>query len=912
MALFNIYGNSYFFFDYRGTGDTYFLSVWNDGNDSIEVYEYPSPPSDPNIGGVLSSGGFNLPPEVIGTADTSIDLPYQFCEGAALNNFRPQQEFPYANRVVTPNSPVCTVTVCDLVIVQPIAITNESSLGAADGTATITATSSNGTLSYSLNDIDYQSSNFFSGLTEGIYTVYVKDTSNCKQTAQFEIQIAFAFGEKFRAEFFDSRNQAYLIKFLESGYTGATSEVQLAGIPVTHRFNNKNDEKFAPIKTTGVRINLKSITNYEFTDFFNSEDYRGKVEIYSKSEVTATGLTMTFDVGASTITFTEARGAYNVGDFLKFSGSASNDDVPFRITAISGGATVFAVDPPPLSDETAEDILVAQESLSNLFFQGFIVASIYTEEYKGTPYNVSVEATDGLSQLKNEPFDNVDGSVIDGEKSLLEIVRFCLDKIPDSDSLGFHEAINIYEGNMEQAAIDSTLAQTYINAQAYEGLNCYQVLEDICKAFSCRFFQWDGNWHFQNWYNAQDAQTVQRYNYQKTSTTSEVRDASLVMTSANVSRDLLVRWVNQDGNLEVRDAYKDASIKNDLKLNDSLIYNGFGDGFWVTDSQLQNWTNNVGIQKRGVAGEEENTAVSILGGVTAFGSAGFLKSDIFPLDLSTGASGSRIVVKFEYKVQTQTAFSESSSYAINYRLQFGSFYSKNNGFWSNSTDQITINGNEFDTFVQHEKTFFFIPAISDSFSITFYQGVSAYYDIEEIQIKDLSVQFFPNSVKAQATTTYTVENIAYKSKQEGAQLETIAGDGLNVSGKKTLYRSALLLSDGTNTQNWTSRGEGQSLPLLELTLNNLMGQYSRPWQKLTGTIETTLLKPFSSVTDPSNPGRVFFVNGWEWDVKNNRFNIELVESVQGTAFGENLNFRLLEDGTIRLLEFNGARLLEDN
>lgn len=71
------------------------------------------------------------------------------------------------------------VNICDLAI-NYIAINDpESAPGAADGQITINATSSYPPVQYSLDNVNFQSSPIFSGLTDGLKTVYVKDANGC-------------------------------------------------------------------------------------------------------------------------------------------------------------------------------------------------------------------------------------------------------------------------------------------------------------------------------------------------------------------------------------------------------------------------------------------------------------------------------------------------------------------------------------------------------------------------------------------------------------------------------------------------------------------------------------------------------------------------------------------------------------
>lgn len=80
------------------------------------------------------------------------------------------------------SSTIQTVTVstsgCNLIIsnVAPTACTNPNN---NDGTITVTASTSAMPIQYSLDNLTFQSNNVFTGLTPGVYTIYVKDAANC-------------------------------------------------------------------------------------------------------------------------------------------------------------------------------------------------------------------------------------------------------------------------------------------------------------------------------------------------------------------------------------------------------------------------------------------------------------------------------------------------------------------------------------------------------------------------------------------------------------------------------------------------------------------------------------------------------------------------------------------------------------
>ncbi len=75
---------------------------------------------------------------------------------------------------------------CDLALT--VVSTNETSQGANNGTATLSATTTFTPALYSLNGIDYSSSTFFNNLSPGNYVAYAKDANECTKQVTFSIE----------------------------------------------------------------------------------------------------------------------------------------------------------------------------------------------------------------------------------------------------------------------------------------------------------------------------------------------------------------------------------------------------------------------------------------------------------------------------------------------------------------------------------------------------------------------------------------------------------------------------------------------------------------------------------------------------------------------------------------------------
>jgi len=95
-------------------------------------------------------------------------------------------KFQIDNVGTVPN-PAPPVNSCDLVINYINIDDPESAPGAADGQITVNATSSYGPVMYSLDNVTFQSSSTFTGLTGGVKTLYVTDANGCSSTSTITV-----------------------------------------------------------------------------------------------------------------------------------------------------------------------------------------------------------------------------------------------------------------------------------------------------------------------------------------------------------------------------------------------------------------------------------------------------------------------------------------------------------------------------------------------------------------------------------------------------------------------------------------------------------------------------------------------------------------------------------------------------
>jgi hypothetical protein len=225
---------------------------------------------------------------------------YSFCSGTTLNWFQIIDSFPtfpFAERKTTANSATCqTGIVCDIHFVGAPEITHATNLTSNNGAITAPASSSNGTVKYALSDFDYategQTSDTFTGLSPGAYTIYAKDANSCTAQLSFTILFEPAYTEHYRFvwtnfEISGGNNRTSRVRIYEREYSGDLVEIDNGGMPVfTLRKPKPQGElnnKFSPIHTTSAELILMSEVDYQYLPLYTQDNKKFYV-VYEMDE----------------------------------------------------------------------------------------------------------------------------------------------------------------------------------------------------------------------------------------------------------------------------------------------------------------------------------------------------------------------------------------------------------------------------------------------------------------------------------------------------------------------------------------------------------------------------------------------------------------------------------------------------
>lgn len=273
------------------SADNYIHVLLDDVSETFIVKYQASPLEGINILGTLSAG-----PNLFFGFDGAVTLEtaapyYQWCDGTTLNKVNVLNNFPYAFLSFFPGALECVIApTCDLEFSSLYTVTQASGPSTADGVIATTATSSNGTIKFSLDpDFDYatagQLSGTFSGLLPDTYTIYAKDAIGCTDTITIEVEVTTVYGVRHRLDFTDLHHisqKSIRFDIEERAYTGPIEEMCGEGNnPIIVRYEGDRDDGSVALVPSHSILRVLVETEGQYTHLHQQDDrkYRGKLYI---------------------------------------------------------------------------------------------------------------------------------------------------------------------------------------------------------------------------------------------------------------------------------------------------------------------------------------------------------------------------------------------------------------------------------------------------------------------------------------------------------------------------------------------------------------------------------------------------------------------------------------------------------
>lgn len=129
--------------------------------------------------------------------------------------------------------------------------------------------------------------------------------------------------------------------------------------------------------------------------------------------------------------------------------------------------------------------------MDNVKWTGYLNPDGIQNYYRPQPYDMNLSATDGLKIISDKDFIFIKNGSDPTVQDLIEAVVSDL-------NLGIDLPV-VFDVDMESYSNGTivNLPDKIINDKFYTGRKCLWIIEEICRATSCRFYQKDGSWIFE-------------------------------------------------------------------------------------------------------------------------------------------------------------------------------------------------------------------------------------------------------------------------------------------------------------------------------------------------------------------------------------------------------------------------------
>jgi hypothetical protein len=238
---------------------------------------------------------------------------------------------------------------------------------------------------------------------------------------------------------------------------------------------------------------------------------------------------------------------------------------------------------------------------------GFIIPSVYMEEFVRPPYAVEFQITDNVKSLKDELFVDDAGSLINGRLKLIKVISHIMHKT--GIELDIRSGVNIFEVNHSSTnPVDDPLDQTYIDVACYREpdstpFSCWDVLEKLLRPFGARILQEDNSWIIEEIDRATAEYAYRVFDSSGDYVSNSTFDPIIELKSAtSINRAV---FANMDQSMEIIPAYGKITIVSDLNFVGSLPSGGFekkdllspesetfslNPGVYISEEGFKDWT----------------------------------------------------------------------------------------------------------------------------------------------------------------------------------------------------------------------------------------------------------------------------------------------------------------------------------
>ena len=514
-----------------------------------------------------------------------------------------------------------------------------------------------------------------------------------------------------------------------------------------------------------------------------------------------------------------------------------------------------------------QELLMITKTAGSVDFVGWIKTENIKRGYKNEGYySFKLTATDGLANLKDEPYLSLSDIPYRGKDYLLNIIdhaRLRLRHGIITDALEYEIILNTYETNLmtsDQCALIETYGRNSRLYKKKEGKtepdSAYKAIEKILKNFNCKMRQINGKWYI---YNPNEP-TSYSYNVP--------RDATGFIDLTGVTRNSISNILNLTGKYtpwgELSSVYP---LKGyEIKLRNKSI----GEEYTGIDEWNTEWTkNNITVDSE----TSDHITFTMVPGTSDM----YMISDVFSVSRRT--DNDYIKVSFDYKTNTDIPLFNIKDDAAYFYIELiapSGTTSVLGGYMSSGVYETLETENVEQLKIVEDGDY----QVKITFSI-----------LSQVSAPDVQMEFDgqPLITLVSVGDGSTInENLTFDksftiTQPDGRGIktdETVYGDSGNTSDVAALTDSA-----GNLTETWSRYGETENRPLIELCLQNRLNNRKDFAEYV--TIE------YWDDSEEISPEKVIRMNpkfyeilGYEKNHKNGKYKMNLLQIYPHTLYGD--------------------------
>lgn len=493
---------------------------------------------------------------------------------------------------------------------------------------------------------------------------------------------------------------------------------------------------------------------------------------------------------------------------------------------------------------------------STLFWTGFILADSHTESYDGTPYLVSITATDGLGLLSAFKWDDL------GITTRTNVASVIYAMLSNVQITSFTEFVNIFESTMNQTINDSPLDQIGIHQDAFKGEDCYTALNEILKSFNAGIRQDQGAFIIYRFLELKDTSMKGRIFTSGSSKSSTTQTPLQYINRPTQPSNL---WSYDGGSIMMSPRIKNLIANHDYQFRKSIFKNpDFPFEEFDGSYDISGWVKSTDTDSRPLAnamkgGDENGVYIT---------DTSALHDHYISQEISVAANTNNLLVKIEAGAWGENESGQIDIEIISKNTDLPALVKKYNysfatgvGAWEDNVGDapvyITILNDTFQANLEFKEIVFPLNDIpyTGQLSIRLYNGVSvaasvvAAYKLAGIYEVDYTGMMLEGiGYDIQTSSTGQVYEIEYKlGDGHGYQLDYLQFKGA-YSRTASTSKSWETVTAGT--------GNNENTSLIQIVSSELGTEFGRPRQIIDLPIlerdADTFLKLVGNIKDVTN------------------------------------------------------------